>query len=440
MKIFTGLRAFVLLSAFIPPLASASPLGDIANCVHSYWKNRLNQAVISADSTAAQTRASWLPSLVAIEVGQRDLIAQPPDSQTSGNIEISETIFDLHRTYLIDATDHAKQGAQADLESQLLNLMTSAQQVYSQYLTAIRELEIYKERQARLAKFLNLVRELARLRVTDQSNAFALEAEYNQTTVRMIQLQSSSEMALSQLKAAVAVSSRFDPSINTPSPQLGVDVAKISSQLSAIAENLPNAKGASRQAENFRDQAQSARMEFVPTLSLSFTYSPSGAAYIPNNASIAPGTTVQSSGLAQGLLTWNIFDQGSQLIRASHDNAQASSYELLMEARKKQNELEISSLLRQFDLDTKALSALDQGHILARKAFDAAYELYSVGKTSFLAVRDYEQSLANIELQQKDLQQQQALVAAQLELDSSYEDGKYREKPLNPALCSLSAE
>jgi outer membrane protein TolC len=424
---FAAISSFADMPAS-PVIHQPLKVGEVLDCAHRYWANRLSSGVITADLNAQVARAAWLPSLTSSASAQRELLLKPLYNQTTGNFVLSEKIFDLNRSATIDQRAAEETSAKASLEDQLLSIMQTTATAYFAASTNLAQSEIYNQRISRLNEFLDVVKELARLHVNDRTSVYNLSAELAETKGTLLQLQADLNNQLQQVVGFIgwhhADHFQLQTAYTLP--------PKLSVRSEAVATKLPAVQSLHAQNDAYLLNAKASLYSYLPTLSLQGTYYPSklnyssAAAQSPDGLSTIGG--YNPSSLQLGLfLTWNIFDQGVHGLEYSHFKDQASTAQELAEARENQGKLTIESLQKQYDLSLQSISVNQEREKQASEAYQSAIALFEIGKINYLLVKDSESALFAAELELSRLQLQAAGIWYQLSIYSAYEHGKFKD-------------
>jgi outer membrane protein TolC len=395
--------------------------------------------VIAANANTRIAQAGWFPSLTATVGGQKEFLLPPLVAQTTGSFVLSERVFDLTRTFTIDQRKSEERGSEDDLEDQVLTILQTTVSSYFAAATSSVQAEIYKKRIERLKNFLAVVEELARLHVSDRTSVYNLSSELSQTQSDLMQLQLDLTNSMNQFYGYIGGGDRQNIQLQTKYTL----PKNIKADPKKIANQLPVVQSLHAQNEALQSAANAARSGYLPTVSVNATYSPSKLNY-STAASVSPdglstiGGYNPSSFTVQGLLTWNIFDQGVKFIQSQQYDAQASTAESLEQARQDQNELQLATLIKQYGLSLQSLAMTNERYRQASEAFESSMALFQIGKISYLLVKDSESALFGAELEERRIELQAALISSEINLYSTYENGHYRRLTSSALSCATT--
>jgi outer membrane protein TolC len=360
------ITGFLCCPAWGADAVSTLTADDVTKCIYEYWSSRLRGDATIARHVTETARREFYPSLTATASSGRELVQPAPEGlNTIASITLSQQILNVSQKLDIASKSQNEKAAQFDFEAAALLLMKSAISVYYNYLLLKAQEDLLTKRTDRLEKVVVLTKELNRLHITDVSTVYLAKSEKAQLDISLLKVRNQKENTLNQLKASLGLASQARLELSeTEESNVNLDPGFWQKKI----EDFPVLQGLRARLEAAQLEGRSARLKFVPTFTIDASYG-------------QLGLYAETEGKILGTLDEISTNQ------------------------------KVSELLKD-NLD------------LSKKAYEAIWTLFSVGKSSFVMVKDAESSLIDTEIQFQSIKNRFQELRVSLELLRRYTNGR----------------
>ena len=366
---------------------------DLTLCLYDYWAARIRSGLVDSEAQRDLARSVFHPSLVGTVSSKKDVLSNSATETTSdGKIGLAQTLLNLSQSSTIEAKERSHQAAQSEMEDQLWGLMKAFLDQAQNLQIARAQSRILAERIERTQRTVELMKELSQFKVSSPSDVLNAQSDLAQLRISDLENKLSVRNRALQIQAALGMDLNREVNLNLGVPP---KVERSQAVWAKWVEQLPSLQALRSRSMAAQLEAKSADREWIPNLGVSATYNQELAGY--SNSTNPRGLVVE------GVLTVPLYEQGTRYVRAQQARAQKDVLEARWESKRNEVSAEVHLLLEQIRTLEESLEFAAQRESHIRKAYQAAWAGFSLGKSSFLNLKDVERGLSEAQFQRESL-------------------------------------
>lgn len=385
-----GAAFFLALAAPNPVSSAEYTLDQVLRNARWYWISKTDSPAIAARLNYDLAKTANLPRLGTSYSLSKNFLAPNSPADKVGAISLSQSVLDVSNWESVRARKADLVSGACDAEASLLEI---SRQVVGDFYGALANLDeekIQRQRQARMERLIEFLRETTSLRFSAKSDLLSAQSQNSGVAGQLLQIAVEKENSLSRIRSQLGIPPEDPLTISDRFLEgSGPDLA----DWAQWGEYLPEAVSLKAKMTAAGYDLASARWEAAPTVELRGTYlRPYGE---------ASGADSLTGAIA---VTLPLFDQGARYARAANARRYRFLYEGQYLAKRTAYSNQIRALISARDRTTEALAQARIQHDLAERAFRGMWELLSIGKRDYIAIRAAEEDLISAQRQHVALQ------------------------------------